>query len=165
MKVLNTKAIFAVMNTAYLSTSEIRPVKKTQACMGFEPMTCAIPVLCSTNWVDSQLVAGPYVVWKSSCKDLFGLRSTSKKFNHLQYQVQKMFIFLKTSHTNVANYRCELISIVTVDPTVFQYLSYLLHMSRDHNKIAIGETQHYVAITKPVKKEKWRWNWCWPRWW
>ena len=64
-----------------------------------------------------------------------------------------MFIFLKTSHTNVANYRCELISIVTVDPTVFQYLSYLLHMSRDHNKIAIGETQHYVAITKPVKNK------------
>ena len=152
MKVLNTKAIFAVMNTAYLSGSEIRPVKKTQACMGFELMTCAILVLCSTKWVDSQLVAGPYVGWKSSCEDLFGLRSTSKTFNHLQYQVQKMFIFLKTSHTNVANYRCELISIVTVDPTVFQYLSYLLHMSRDHNKIAIGETQHYVAITKPVKK-------------
>ena len=109
-------------------------------------------VLSSTNWVDSQMVAGPYVGWKSSCKDLFALRSTSKKFNHLQYQVQKMFIFLKTSHNNVANYRCELISIVTVDPTVFQYLSYLLHMSRDHNKIAIRETQHYVAITKPVKK-------------
>ena len=36
----------------YLSSSEIRPEKQIQACRGFEPMTFAIPVQCSTNWAD-----------------------------------------------------------------------------------------------------------------
>ena len=35
----------------YLSSSERRP-EKIQACTGFEPMTSAIPVQCSTNWAN-----------------------------------------------------------------------------------------------------------------
>ena len=35
-------------NVHYLSNSEIS-LKKIQACTGFEPMTFAIPVQCSTN--------------------------------------------------------------------------------------------------------------------
>ena len=42
-------------NEHYLSSngikSEIRP-ENTQAWTGFEPMTSAIPVQCSTNWAN-----------------------------------------------------------------------------------------------------------------
>ena len=41
------KAIFAVMNTTEAVVKE--GLKKIQACTGFEPMTSAIPVQCSTN--------------------------------------------------------------------------------------------------------------------
>ena len=41
------KAIYAVMNTSG-AIVKIRP-EKIQACTGFEPMTSAIPVQCSTN--------------------------------------------------------------------------------------------------------------------
>ena len=37
------KAIFAVMNTTYLCSSEKKAWKKIQACTGFEPMTSVIP--------------------------------------------------------------------------------------------------------------------------
>ena len=39
-------------NVHYLSSSENKDWKKIQACMGFEPMTSAIPVQCSTNWAN-----------------------------------------------------------------------------------------------------------------
>ena len=45
-----TKAIFTVMNTTS-AVVKIGP-EKIQACMGFEPMTSAIPVQCSTNWAN-----------------------------------------------------------------------------------------------------------------
>ena len=41
------KAIYAVMNTSE-AIVKIRP-EKIQACTGFEPVTSAIPVQCSTN--------------------------------------------------------------------------------------------------------------------
>ena len=44
----NIEAILAVMNTTELVV-EIRPEKKIQARMGFEPMTSAIPSQRSTN--------------------------------------------------------------------------------------------------------------------
>ena len=49
-KNLNMKAIFAVMNTTEAVVKE--GLKKIQACTGFEPMTSAIPVQCSTNWAN-----------------------------------------------------------------------------------------------------------------
>ena len=45
------KVIFAV-NEHYLSSSENKAWKKYQTCVGFEPMTFAIPVQCSTNWAN-----------------------------------------------------------------------------------------------------------------
>ena len=39
-------------NVHYLSSSENKDWKKIQACMGFEPMTSAIPVQRSTNWAN-----------------------------------------------------------------------------------------------------------------
>ena len=39
-------------NVHYLGSSENKAWKKIQACMGFEPMTSAIPVQCSTNWAN-----------------------------------------------------------------------------------------------------------------
>ena len=36
----------------YLSSSENKAWKKIQACTGFEPMTSAMPVQCSTNWAN-----------------------------------------------------------------------------------------------------------------
>ena len=56
---VNMKAIFAVMNTTW-AVMKIRP-EKIQACTGFESMTFATPVQCSTNWLTSQLEAGHYV--------------------------------------------------------------------------------------------------------
>ena len=44
------KAIFAVMNTTQVVVKRTpEKKKKIQACTGFEPMTSAIPVQCSTN--------------------------------------------------------------------------------------------------------------------
>ena len=37
-------------NEHYLSSSENKVSKMVQACTGFEPMTSAISVQCSTNW-------------------------------------------------------------------------------------------------------------------
>ena len=48
-------------NEHYLSSNENKAWKKIQACTGFESMTSAIPVQCSTNWLTSQLEAGHYV--------------------------------------------------------------------------------------------------------
>ena len=45
---MNMKAIFAVMNTS-LAVVKRRAEKKNQDCTGFEPMTSATPVQCSTN--------------------------------------------------------------------------------------------------------------------
>ena len=39
-------------NDHYLSSNENKPWKKIQACMGFESMTSAIPVQCSTSWTN-----------------------------------------------------------------------------------------------------------------
>ena len=50
-KDVSMKAIFAVMNTTS-AVVKIRPEKKIQACMGFEPMTSAIPVQRSINWAN-----------------------------------------------------------------------------------------------------------------
>ena len=44
------KAIFAVMNTTEAVVKE--GLKKIQVGTGFEPMTSAIPVQCSTNWAN-----------------------------------------------------------------------------------------------------------------
>ena len=44
---LNMKAIFIAMITTYVVV-KIRP-EKIQVCTGFEPMTSAIPVQCSTD--------------------------------------------------------------------------------------------------------------------
>ena len=38
-------------NEHYLSSSKNKAWKKIQARTGFDPMTFAIPVQCSTNWV------------------------------------------------------------------------------------------------------------------
>ena len=47
--IMNMKPIFTVINTTYTqAVVKIRP-KKLQAFMGFELMTFAIPVQCSTN--------------------------------------------------------------------------------------------------------------------
>ena len=45
-----TLGILATMNTTELVVG-IRP-EKIQARTGFEPMTSAIPVMCSTNWAN-----------------------------------------------------------------------------------------------------------------
>ena len=60
--IMNMKPIFTVINTTYMqAVVKIRP-KKLQAFMGFELMTFAIPVQCSTNWANiSQLGAGHYI--------------------------------------------------------------------------------------------------------
>ena len=50
-KDVSMKAIFAVMN-ATRTVVKTKPEKKIQVCAGFEPMTFAIPVQCSTNWAD-----------------------------------------------------------------------------------------------------------------
>ena len=39
-------------NEHYSSSSENKARKKIQACTGFESMTFAIPVQCSTNWAN-----------------------------------------------------------------------------------------------------------------
>ena len=58
-KVLAKKICFDVnesdprSNVHYLGSSENKAwKKKIQACMGFEPMTSAIPVQHSTNWAN-----------------------------------------------------------------------------------------------------------------
>ena len=43
------KAIFAVMNATQVVVKRTPEKKKIQACTGFEPMTSAIPLQCSTN--------------------------------------------------------------------------------------------------------------------
>ena len=42
-------------NEHYLRSSENKAGKKIQACTGFESMTSAIPVQCSTNWANKVL--------------------------------------------------------------------------------------------------------------
>ena len=44
----HVKVIFAVMKQ--LKQLQRKPRKKSEASTGFEPMTSAIPVRCSTNW-------------------------------------------------------------------------------------------------------------------
>ena len=39
-------------NEQYSNSGEKKAWKKIQACTGFEPMTFAIPVQCSTNWAN-----------------------------------------------------------------------------------------------------------------
>ena len=55
-------------NEHYSSSSENKARKKIQACTGFESMTSAIPVQCSTNWLTSQLEAGHYVGSVKTCE-------------------------------------------------------------------------------------------------
>ena len=50
---MNMKAIFIVMNTTW-AVVKIRP-KKNLGLYGFEPMTFAIPVECSTNWANKTI--------------------------------------------------------------------------------------------------------------
>ena len=45
---MNMKAIFAVIITTWAVVKE-QGLEKIQAYAGFEPMTSAIPVQCSTN--------------------------------------------------------------------------------------------------------------------
>ena len=44
-----------------LSSYEKKTWKKIQAWTGFDPMTSAMPVQCSTNWAIKQLAAGHIV--------------------------------------------------------------------------------------------------------
>ena len=48
----------------YLGSSENKAwkkkKKKIQACTGFEPMTCAIPVQRSTNWANKPTGSGSW---------------------------------------------------------------------------------------------------------
>ena len=55
------ESMFTVINSTDMQYSETGP-EKIQACMGFEIITSAITVQCSTNWANKpSLGAGHYV--------------------------------------------------------------------------------------------------------
>ena len=61
---MNMKVIFASMNTTSKRRSEdIAWKKKVQACTGFEPMTSADSLQCSTNWAN-KLIASCLLCFK-----------------------------------------------------------------------------------------------------
>lgn len=70
------------------------------------------------------------LVWWSSCTMVQEKRSANSQLQEISF------------------------TMVSTGESDFCYLSYLFDMCRDHYKVAIRETQHYVAITKPTRKTK-----------
>lgn len=93
---LNTWLIIAIIHKYNLSSCEIKAWKKKLPCRGFEPMTTAIPVQGSTNWVIK-----PTGSW-SSCEFVIIILLDGEEYKWISLSAQfKHMIFHLFSFNNI----------------------------------------------------------------